>query len=119
MFTPDCVEYGTFKTGINASGMSFSIQTFVVKLVAAINATLAALTLAAIGFIEGEGAVQLAGFEQKIWVLYSILPIIGAALMVPILLGYNLRDHDVQLMAKANSGEINHEAAEAGFSRKF
>ncbi|MDR3336198.1 MAG: glycoside-pentoside-hexuronide (GPH):cation symporter [Treponema sp.] len=119
MFTPDCVEYGAYKTGINASGMAFSIQTFVAKLIAAISSALAALTLAAIGFIEGEGAAQLSGFEDKIWLLYNIFPLVGTVLTILVLLGYKLRDHDVELMAKANTGEISRQEAEAGFRHKF
>jgi Na+/melibiose symporter-like transporter len=33
MFTPDCVEYGTFKTGERAEGITYSLQTFADKLV--------------------------------------------------------------------------------------
>ncbi|NLC79033.1 MAG: hypothetical protein GX683_04830 [Ruminococcaceae bacterium] len=32
MFTPDCAEYGRYTTGINATGITFAIQTFSVKL---------------------------------------------------------------------------------------
>lgn len=36
-FTPDCAEYGQFTTGTEAKGITFAIQTFAVKLAAAIS----------------------------------------------------------------------------------
>jgi probable glucitol transport protein GutA len=119
MFTPDCAEYGAYKTGINASGIAFSIQTFTAKLTAAISAALAGAALVIIGFIEGEGAVQLPGFEFKLWLLYGLGPVAGALIMLPVLAFYKLRDHDVQLMARVNAGEMTREEAEAAFSGKF
>ena len=36
MFTPDCAEYGQYKTGVDAKGITFSIQTFTTKIAAAV-----------------------------------------------------------------------------------
>ena len=60
MFTPDCAEYGRYKTGINATGITFAIQTFSVKLMTAVATALGTFLLAMAGFVEGEGAVQAA-----------------------------------------------------------
>ena len=35
MFTPDCAEYGEYKSGISAKGITFAIQTFSVKITGA------------------------------------------------------------------------------------
>ena len=113
MFTPDFVEYGTYKTGINASGTAFAVQTFTVKLMAAIATALGAATLAAIGFVESEGAVQAASFADKLWNAYILIPILGSVIAIPILLKYKLRDKDVQIMARANQNEISREEADA------
>ena len=45
MFTPDCAEYGQFKSGISAKGITFAIQTFSVKITAAISSSLALFLL--------------------------------------------------------------------------
>jgi sugar (glycoside-pentoside-hexuronide) transporter len=99
MFTPDCVVYGAYTSGINASGIAFSIQTFTVKLTAALSAGMAGLVLVYIGFIAGENAVQLDGFNGKLWMAYILLPALGVLLSLPVLAMYKLREKDVELMA--------------------
>lgn len=112
MFTPDCVEYGHYKTGINAPGITFSIQTFTAKMTAALSTSVGLAALALIGFVEGEGAVQPAGFNDNLWIIYTLLPIVGALISIPILTRYKLRDKDVQIMARSNAGEISRAEAE-------
>ncbi|MDR0847657.1 MAG: glycoside-pentoside-hexuronide (GPH):cation symporter [Propionibacteriaceae bacterium] len=119
MFTPDCVEYALYRTGVNASGVAFSIQTFTAKFTTAIGTAVGAFALAAIGFIETEGATQLPGFEDKLWAVMTIIPAIGSLLAIPLLLAYKLRDKDVQVMAKANSGEISREEADVLLGGRF
>jgi probable glucitol transport protein GutA len=111
MFTPDCVEYGAYKSGINASGIAFSIQTFTVKLTAALSSGMAGLVLVCIGFIAGENAVQLTGFNIKLWRAYILLPALGVLLSLPLLAKYKLREKDVELMTRVNSGKITREEA--------
>ncbi len=119
MFTPDCAEYGRYKTGINATGITFAIQTFSVKLMTAVSTALTTFLLAMIGFVEGEGAVQPEGFAGKLWFLYALVPAIGAAISLIILRMYKLRDKDVQVMAKCNAGEITKEEAEAQLGGRY
>ena len=45
MFTPDCAEYGKYKTGIDAKGITFAIQTFMCKLTGAISGSVSRLNL--------------------------------------------------------------------------
>lgn len=112
MFTPDCAEYGFYKTGINASGIAFSLQTFSVKLMTAVGTALSTFFLAMIGFVEGDGAVQPAGFEGRLWFIYAVVPAIGAVLALIVLRLYKLRDKDVQIMARCNAGQISREEAD-------
>ena len=120
MFTPDCIEYGAFKSGISSSGIGFSIQTFSAKLAAAIAVSLGAFCLAQIGFIEGEGAVQTAAnLETNFWFVYNLLPVFGAIASLLVLSRYKLRDKYVKIMIQANSGEISHEEAESLLDNKF
>lgn len=111
MFTPDCAEYGHFKTGTCATGITFAIQTFSVKLMTAVSTALGTLCLGLIGYVEGEGAVQVAGFADRLWRIYSLVPSIGLIITVPLLFMYKLTDKDVAIMAKANAGEISKEEA--------
>jgi probable glucitol transport protein GutA len=112
MFTPDFAEYGMYKTGTSAFGVAFSIQTFSVKFMGAISGALAAAGLSLIGFMEGEGAAQAAGFAEKLWTLSFIVPTAALAAAVLVLLTYKLRDKHVAVMARCNRGEINREEAE-------
>ena len=119
MFTPDCAEYGRYKTGIAAPGITFATQTFFVKLQTALNSALAALMLGVIGFVEGEGAEQAAGFADKLFNTNLIMLAVGIALSLLLLRKYKLNDHDVELMAKVNSGEMDREEAEAQMINKY
>lgn len=119
MFTPDCAEYGHYKTGINATGITFALQTFSVKLMTAVATALGTFCLGLIGYVEGEGAVQAAGFGDKLWMIYALVPTIGLIIAIPILLQYKLRDKDVAIMAKCNAGEISRQEADAQLSLKL
>jgi hypothetical protein len=49
----------------------------------------------------------------------SLFPAFGAALSLPFFLGYQLRDRDVQIMAKANTGQMSREAAEIALGGRY
>jgi len=129
MFTADCAEYGRFKTGVDARGIAFSIQTFSAKLTAAISsaAGLFALSLFDWQTIQAESFADLErlGVAQSqtalngLWVTYILIPSIGMALSAVIYLFYKLNDRDVQIMAKCNAGEISRKEAEAALSRRY
>ena len=120
MLVADTVEYGTYKTGTRAAGISFSLQTFVAKLKNSLIGAVVLLSLAAVGFVEGENAVQPAGVADGVWALFCLLPAVGFALALAILmLFYKLRTKDVQVMARYNNGEISVEEAEALLGEKF
>lgn len=132
MFTPDCAEYGRFKTGIEAKGITFSLQTFMAKLTGAISGSLALFLLPFFGWasIEAENFEQLAALaaagttqsEQAIgglWFIYILIPLIGNAIAFVLLQFYKLKDRDVQLMADANMGRISREEALSQISCKL
>lgn len=111
MFTPDIVEYGTFKNGPIGSGAMFSVQSFSGKLTGAIGGSLCVVVLGFFGFQTGEGAIQSAMAIKGIWACSSLMPAIGSGLSALILFAYRLRDKDVQIMAEANAGKITREEA--------
>ncbi len=122
MFTPDCAEYGKFKSGIEAKGITFSIQTFMTKLTGAIAS---ALYLFLLGVIKWKDVSAAENFDQLkelgitqtpetldgLWFLFIMVPAIGVALGCLCWAFYKLRDHDVQLMTDANNGKITREEA--------
>jgi len=120
MLVADTVEYGTYKTGTRAAGISFSLQTFVAKLKNSLIGSVILLSLSVVGFVEGEGAVQPAGVADGVWALFCLLPAVGFAIaLVILLLFYKLRTKDVQVMASFNNGEISRDAAEALLAEKY
>jgi len=131
-FTPDCAEYGQFKTGIEAKGISFAIQTFAVKLAAAISGSAWLAIVGFYGFISFDNAADFAALEKinaiaqqpasafdGIWFAYNIFPIFGLAIACAIWYFYRLNDKDVQIMANCNRGEITKAEAEKLLSKKY
>jgi len=129
MFTPDCAEYGQYKSGISAKGITFAIQTFSVKITGAVSSALALALLGLFAFpeIETNSFSELAAMNIQLsatatnglWIVYALVPVIGMIISTFFYLGYKLNDKDVQIMAKCNSGEITREEAEKLLSRKY
>ena len=129
MFTPDCAEYGEYKSGISAKGITFAIQTFSVKITAAVSSSLALFLLGLFGWISVEAesfeALAAMNIQQSaaalngLWIVYALVPVIGMIISTFFYLGYKLNDKDVQIMAKCNSGEITKAEAEKLLSRKY
>ena len=129
MFTPDCAEYGEYKSGISAKGITFAIQTFSVKITGAVSSSLALFLLGCFSWISVEaesfeqlaamGIQQSAGALNGLWIVYALVPVIGMIISTFFYLGYKLNDKDVQIMAKCNSGEISREEAKSLLSRKY
>ena len=129
MFTPDCAEYGQYKSGVSATGITFAIQTFSVKITAAISSSLALFLLGLFNWISVQASdfaeLERLGIQQSaqalngLWIVYALIPTIGLAIAGIFYLFYKLNDKDVQIMAKCNSGEITREEAEKLLSRKY
>ncbi len=131
MFTPDCAEYGKFKTGIEAKGITFAIQTFMCKLTGAVSGSVSLLWMG----LEYTGwvSVQAKNFEELqalnvqqsahaldvLWFVYVMVPAIGYVCSLLVWMFYNLNDKDVQIMADCNSGKISRKQAEKMLSRKY
>lgn len=124
MFTPDCAEFGRYTSGIEAKGITFSIQTFMVKLTAAVSGALGMfiLGLKSTGWVSVEGAQNFADLEGVVqsdhakavlWFVYVMITAIGYAIAYLIWTRYKLTDKEVQTMADCNSGKITREEAEA------
>lgn len=120
MLIADTVEYGTYKSGTRAAGITFSLQCFVAKLKNALIGSLVLLSLSTIGFVEGENAVQPARVAGGVWSLFCLMPAIGFSLALIVLVCfYKLKSDDVQIMSKFNNGEINRKEAEDALKTRY
>lgn len=120
MLVADTVEYGTYKTGTRAAGITFSLQCFAAKLKNGLIGTVVLFSLSAVGFVEGENAVQPAGVADGVWGLFCLLPAAGYAVALVMLLAlYKLRSKDVQVMSQYNNGQITKVEAETILASKY
>ncbi len=131
MFTPDCAEYGRFKSGTEAKGITFAVQTFMAKLTGSIASALGLflLGLRSVGWktvevgsfqeLEASGVTQSPHALRMLWMIFMLIPAIGGAVAYVIWLFYDLRDKDVQVMIDCNTGEIDRETAEAMLSKNY
>lgn len=102
MFTADCIEYGTWKTGANAAGISFSIQTFTTKLGQAIAAALVGFILTAINYVPN--VEQSASTLKGIFSMMTLIPALGVlGMLIIFVLFYKLKDSDIEKYAKENA----------------
>ena len=131
-FTPDCAEYGQYKTGTEAKGITFAIQTFAVKLAGAFSGSAWLAIVGFYGFISFDGAADFAALEKinaiaqqpasafdGIWFAYNIFPIFGLAIACVIWHFYKLNDKDVQIMTDCNTGKITEAEAKEKLSREY
>lgn len=120
MLVADTTEYGTYKSGTRATGITFALQCFVAKMKGAFLNTFALGVLAILGFVSGENAVQPAGMADKIYGMFIFMPIAGYVVSIALLLlFYKLRDKSVQVMAAYNNGELSYEETMAAIGDQF
>ncbi|MBQ5823683.1 MAG: MFS transporter [Clostridia bacterium] len=74
----DCIEVSYRKTGKSEEGSLYAIYSFFRKLAQGIGQAVVALGLGAIGFVEGENAVQPESFGSDVKSLYFIVLAIGS-----------------------------------------
>lgn len=74
----DCIEVSYRKTGKSEEGSLYAIYSFFRKLAQGIGQAVVALGLGAIGFVEGENAVQPESFGEDVKSLYFIVLAIGS-----------------------------------------
>ena len=121
MFTPDCAEYGRFKTGIDAKGITFAIQTFVTKMTSALAGSLGMFLLGFFGWkeVNAESFADLAAQNVQqsdftldgLWFIFVMVPTIGLIFAGIIWHFYKLKDEDVKIMIDCNNGKITKKRA--------
>lgn len=119
MLVADTTEYGIYKSGTRATGITFSLQTFISKLKNAVVNSFMLLCIAWTGY-DAAASAQTAEVSGKLWVVFLMIPVIGYVIGIAILvLFYKLRDDSVQTMAKFNNREIAYDEAVDKLSGTF
>jgi len=130
MFTLDALEYGRYKTGIDATGINFAVQTFSAKIPGAFSTALGTFLLSLTSFVLVEadsiadlaasGVVQTQQAITEMWLVTQLPGMIATAISYTLLLCfYKLRSKDVAVMARYNAGEITRAECDAQLSRKY
>lgn len=131
MFTPDCAEYGRFKSGTEAKGITFAVQTFMAKLTGSVSSALGLfiLGLDSVGWkvvevgsfqeLEQSGVTQTPHALNMLWLVFMLIPAIGGLLAYITWLFYDLKDKDVQVMIDCNTGKITREEALNKMSKRY
>ena len=103
----DCIEISYRKTGKSEEGSLYALYSFFRKLSQGIGQAVSSLGLAAIGFIEGDGAVQAAGFGEKVRMLYFILLFAGSLIaFLSMTFIYNISHKQELEFGNANEEEV-------------
>ncbi|MCI9641967.1 MAG: MFS transporter [Eubacterium sp.] len=75
----EATDYAEWKTGIRAEGIAFSLKISVVKVYGTLAQGFAVFLLSIIGYVSATSAqavVQTDTVQQRIWIVYSIIPVI-------------------------------------------
>ena len=131
MFTPDCAEYGRFKSGTDAKGITFAMQTFMAKLTGSISGSLGMIILGlkSVGWkvvevssfqeLAESGVTQTPHALKMLWLIFMLVPAIGGLLAYIVWCFYDLKDKDVQIMTNCNTGKITREEAMSMLSKRY
>ena len=102
----ETIEYSEVKTGWRCEAITFSGQTFMGKLSAAIAGSLTGLILIAIGYVP-EAAVQSPGTLNGLFMVVSLLPVAGGLIRLVILRYYTYTEEayrkDLAVLAQRRS----------------
>jgi len=94
MFTADCIEYGNAVTGQRTTALAFSVQTMFTKFASALSSSLCLALLAYFGYVE-QAIVQTETALKGIWIIFTLVPIIGYAVMLIVIYFYRLDEEEV------------------------
>lgn len=99
LLVADCVDYMEWKKGHRTEGVSYSLTTFIGKVVAALQAFVIGILLAAFHYVEPQminnvlvEQVQSPATQRGIWAMYTIIPSLGVILSIIPMLFYPLKD---------------------------
>ena len=101
----DCIEVSYRQTGKSEEGSLYAIYSFFRKLAQGIGQAVVALGLSAIGFIEGDNAVQPEGFGEDVKSLYIIVLAVGSLIaFLAMKFIYNIgKKEEMQFMSESKA----------------
>ncbi|GHU98025.1 MFS transporter [Spirochaetia bacterium] len=111
-FTADMVEWHHYIKGERNEAMAFSFQTLTAKLINALLSVIMMAMLGFLGFKSGENALQPPEVVTGIWAMFTWIPSVSTAVAMVFYSFYHPRDKKVQVMIRANHGEITKAQAE-------
>ncbi len=98
----DCIELSYRKTGKSEEGSLYALYSFFRKLSQGIGQAVVSWGLIAIGFVEGENAVQSADFGVKVKNLYFLVLAVGSLIaFLAMAFIYNIGKKEEQELAKS------------------
>lgn len=96
----DCIEVSYRKTGKSEEGSLYALYSFFRKLSQGVGQAVVSWGLVAVGFVEGENAVQAADFGDKVKNLYFIVLAIGSLIaFLAMKFIYNITKEDEKAFA--------------------
>lgn len=102
----DCIEVSYRKTGKSEEGSLYALYSFFRKLSQGVGQAVVSWGLVAVGFVEGENAVQAADFGDKVKNLYFIVLAIGSLIaFLAMKFIYNITKEDEKAFA-IHDGEV-------------
>ena len=102
----DCIEVSYRKTGKSEEGSLYALYSFFRKLAQGIGQAVVSWGLIAIGFVEGENAVQSADFGDKVKNLYFIVLAVGSLIaFLAMAFIYNIGKKEEAELANTASAE--------------
>ncbi len=102
----DCIEISYRKSGKSEEGSLYALYSFFRKLSQGIGQAVVSLGLGAIGFVEGENAVQPEGFGDGVKTLYIALLAVGSLIaFLALKFIYNVSKKDEEEFAAAQNAE--------------
>jgi GPH family glycoside/pentoside/hexuronide:cation symporter len=130
MVLPDIAEIAKYRTHTEHVGIIFSIHSFVTKLVASLVTSVSLLILGAYGYVSvmansfdelAELNAQGIGLQteqalQGLWNVSFLFPSLGFGLAAVLFALVKINRKEIEVMIKANLGEITREEAEAQIS---
>ncbi len=100
----DCIEVSFRKTGKSEEGSLYALYSFFRKLSQGIGQAVVSWGLLAIGFVEGENAVQPAGFGDSVIKLYIAILVAGSVIaFLAMAFVYNIGKKEEQEFAAASN----------------
>lgn len=103
----DCIEISYRNTGKSEEGSLYALYSFFRKLSQGIGQAVSSLGLAAIGFVEGTGAIQPDGFGNNIKSLYFIILFAGSVIaFLSMTFIYNI-SHEKEIELGQTSEAVN------------